>query len=75
MMTALRSLTELAVLLTPRVLEVVDAETVVGRITAHSDRQFDAFDLSGRPLGTFVELAAAESAVRAAGTESHGGAD
>lgn len=74
MPAASRSLIQLAVALTPRILEVVDHEHVVGRIVSHGDRQFDAFDLAGRALGTFSERAAAESAVRAAGTESFGGA-
>lgn len=72
MMAALRSLSELAVLLTPRVLEVVSGGCIVGRVIAHSGRQFDAFDLAGRPLGTFTDRAEAEGVVRSADS---GGAD
>ena len=74
-MTALRSLAELATLLTPRVIEVVDCECIVGRIIAHEPVQYTAFDITGRPLGVFTDLDAAKSAVRAAGTDNHGGAD
>jgi len=48
----------------PRVVEVIDDGCVVGHIVAHSERQFDAFNRTGRPIGTFAALTAAESAIR-----------
>jgi hypothetical protein len=49
----------------PRVIEIDDGEAAIGHIVAHGDTQFDAFDVTGRPIGTYTEFAAAASAVRA----------
>ena len=64
--------TQTATACLPRVIEIDDGEAVIGHIVAHGDAQFDAFDITGRPIGTYGQFPAAASAVRA---EHDGGAE